>query len=234
MRILGIDPGYAIMGYGIVEYKGSRFTPVAYGSITTEAHTPNEERLMILYDELSRIIKEYQPEEASIEELFYNTNATTAIMVGEARGTALLACAKAGIRISEYTPLQIKSALTGYGRADKKQVQAMVKMKPQEARKTPRIIRSTRAAVPPRVLRETVWAEDCCGMNLSLVLVSRWYEEHAPSPAAWRRVVFALSFYRVLLFMTGSLCGLSSTLVCVLPLAGGCAAWCGPVPAYLL
>lgn len=128
MRILGIDPGYAIMGYGIVEYRGSRFTPVTYGSITTEAHTPNEERLMILYDELTRIIEEYQPEEASIEELFYNTNATTAIMVGEARGTALLACAKAGIRISEYTPLQIKSALTGYGRADKKQVQAMVKM----------------------------------------------------------------------------------------------------------
>lgn len=128
MRIIGIDPGYAIMGYGIVDYKGSRFTPVEYGSITTDAHTPNEERLMILYDELTRIIKEYRPDEASIEELFYNTNATTAIMVGEARGTALLACAKAGIKISEYTPLQIKSSLTGYGRADKKQVQTMVKM----------------------------------------------------------------------------------------------------------
>ena len=130
MRILGIDPGYAIMGYGIVDYKGSKFTPtpVAYGSITTEAHTPNEERLMVLYDELSSIIAKYKPEEASVEELFYNTNATTAIMVGEARGMALLACAKAGIRISEYTPLQIKSSLTGYGRADKKQVQTMVKM----------------------------------------------------------------------------------------------------------
>lgn len=128
MRILGIDPGYAIMGYGIVDYKGSKFTPIEYGSITTKAHTPNEERLMFLYDELTRIIKEYEPEEASIEELFYNTNATTAIMVGEARGMALLACAKAGIKIAEYTPLQIKSALTGYGRADKKQVQAMVKM----------------------------------------------------------------------------------------------------------
>ena len=128
MRILGIDPGYAIMGYGIVDYKGSKFTPVAYGSITTEAHTPNEERLMILYDELSQVIEEYKPDEASVEELFYNTNATTAIMVGEARGMALLACAKAGIKISEYTPLQIKSSLTGYGRADKKQVQTMVKM----------------------------------------------------------------------------------------------------------
>ncbi len=128
MRIIGIDPGYAIMGVGIVDYKGSKFTPVYYGSIMTEAHTPNEDRLMKLYDELGRIIAEYRPEAASIEELFYNTNATTAIMVGEARGMALLACAKAGIKICEYTPLQIKSALTGYGRADKKQVQAMVKM----------------------------------------------------------------------------------------------------------
>jgi crossover junction endodeoxyribonuclease RuvC len=128
MRIIGIDPGYAIMGYGILDYKGNKFTPVAYGAITTEAHTPNEERLMILYDELSDIIREYEPDEASIEELFYNTNATTAIMVGEARGMALLACAKAGIRISEYTPLQIKSSLTGYGRAEKKQVITMVTM----------------------------------------------------------------------------------------------------------
>ena len=102
MRILGIDPGYAIMGYGILDYKGNKFTPVEYGSITTEAHTPNEERLLTLYTELTRIIEEYRPDEAAIEELFYNTNATTAIMVGEARGMAL--------------------------RADKKQVQTMVKM----------------------------------------------------------------------------------------------------------
>ena len=128
MRILGIDPGYAIMGYGILDYKGNKFTPVKYGSITTEAHTPNEERLLTLYTELTRIIEEYRPDEAAIEELFYNTNATTAIMVGEARGMALLACAQSGVRISEYTPLQIKSSLTGYGRADKKQVQTMVKM----------------------------------------------------------------------------------------------------------
>ncbi|MBE6041920.1 MAG: crossover junction endodeoxyribonuclease RuvC [Clostridiales bacterium] len=128
MRIIGIDPGYAIMGYGILDYKGNKFTPVIYGSITTDAHTPNEERLLTLYNELTEIIKEYEPEEASIEELFYNTNATTAIMVGEARGMALLACAQAGVRINEYTPLQIKSSLTGYGRADKKQVQTMVKM----------------------------------------------------------------------------------------------------------
>jgi len=128
MRIIGIDPGYAIMGYGILDYVGNKFTAVEYGSITTEAHTPNEERLKILYDELSEIIHKYQPDEAAIEELFYNTNATTAIMVGEARGIAMLACVQNGVEINEYTPLQIKSALTGFGRADKKQVQAMVKM----------------------------------------------------------------------------------------------------------
>ena len=128
MRILGIDPGYAIMGYGIHDYKGNKITPVEFGSITTEAHRPNEERLLTLYDELTRIIREFRPDEAAIEELFYNTNATTAIMVGEARGMALLACAQGHVNISEYTPLQIKSSLTGYGRADKKQVQTMVKM----------------------------------------------------------------------------------------------------------
>lgn len=128
MRIIGIDPGYAIMGYGILDYTGNRFTPVAYGSVTTDAHTPNEQRLLTLYEELTAIIKEYQPEAASIEELFYNTNATTAIMVGEARGMALLACVQNGVEINEYTPLQIKSSLTGYGRAEKKQVQAMVRM----------------------------------------------------------------------------------------------------------
>ena len=128
MRIIGIDPGYAIMGYGVLDYIGNKFTAVEYGSITTEAHTPNEERLMLLYDGLNEILDKYKPDEAAIEELFYNTNATTAIMVGEARGVALLACAQHGVNISEYTPLQIKSSLTGYGKADKKQVQTMVKM----------------------------------------------------------------------------------------------------------
>ena len=127
MRILGIDPGYAILGYGILDYKGNKFSPVAYGSITTEAHTPPEERLKVLYDELTEIIKEYRPDEASVEELFFNNNAKTAIMVGEARGIVLLACVNNGVKISEYTPLQIKQALVGFGRADKKQVQTMVK-----------------------------------------------------------------------------------------------------------
>ena len=127
MRIIGIDPGYAIMGWGILDLKGNKFSVVDYGSITTDAGVDAAKRLQHIYDELGAIIAKYQPEEAAIEELFFNNNAKTVILVGEARGIAVLACANAGLEISEYTPLQIKQALVGYGRADKKQVQAMVK-----------------------------------------------------------------------------------------------------------
>ena len=127
MRILGIDPGYAILGYGVLDKIGNKFVTVAYGSITTDSKMEMPERLVALYDGLTGIIQTYKPDEASIEELFFNNNAKTAILVGEARGVAVLACAKQGLKISEYTPLQIKQALVGYGRADKKQVQAMVK-----------------------------------------------------------------------------------------------------------
>ena len=127
MRILGIDSGYAILGYGVLDMTGNKFKTVAYGSITTDSGMEMPERLLALYDGLTEIIERYEPEEASIEELFFNNNAKTAILVGEARGVAVLACAKHNLKISEYTPLQIKQALVGYGRADKKQVQAMVK-----------------------------------------------------------------------------------------------------------
>ena len=120
MRILGIDPGYAILGYGVLDMKGNRFSVVTYGSILTDSNMDMPARLQLLYDGLCEIIEEYEPEEASIEELFFNNNAKTAILVGEARGVAVLACAKNGLNISEYTPLQIKQALVGYGRADKK------------------------------------------------------------------------------------------------------------------
>lgn len=126
MRILGIDPGYAIMGWGILDKTGNRFRVIDYGSITTDAGTPGPMRLSHLYAELTAIIAQYAPEEAAVEELFFNNNAKTVIMVGEARGVALLACVNGGLAISEYTPLQIKQALVGYGRADKEQVQAMV------------------------------------------------------------------------------------------------------------
>ncbi len=127
MRIIGIDPGYAIMGYGILDYNGNRFKTVNYGSIETKAGVPMPERLKLLYDGLTEIIQEYKPDEASIEELFFNRNVTTAIGVGEARGIAMLACVEGGLSVSEYTPMQIKQALVGYGKAEKKQVQMMVK-----------------------------------------------------------------------------------------------------------
>ena len=127
MRIIGIDPGYAIMGWGILDLKGNKFSVVDYGSITTDAGVDAAKRLQHIYAELGAIIAKYEPEEAAIEELFFNNNAKTVILVGEARGIAVLACANAGLEISEYTPLHIKQALVVYGRADKKQVQAMVK-----------------------------------------------------------------------------------------------------------
>ncbi len=127
MRILGIDPGYAILGYGIIDVKGNRFSVVDYGAILTDASMEMPIRLQALYSGLKELIHKYKPDEASIEELFFNNNAKTAILVGEARGVAVLACADGNLKIGEYTPLQIKQALVGYGRADKKQVQYMVK-----------------------------------------------------------------------------------------------------------
>ncbi|MCQ4637361.1 crossover junction endodeoxyribonuclease RuvC [Anaerovorax odorimutans] len=127
MRILGIDPGYAILGYGVVEMTGNRFKVIDYGAVTTEAGMEMPDRLKILYNSLMEIIMRHEPEVASVEELFFNTNAKTAILVGQARGVAVLACANSGLEIAEYTPLQIKQALVGYGRAEKKQVQTMVK-----------------------------------------------------------------------------------------------------------
>ena len=127
MKILGIDPGYATMGWGIIENRGHSFYSVAYGAILTKAGEPMEERLRFIYRELCTIIHEYQPEIVSIEELFFNTNSKTAILVSQARGVAVLAAAENGLSFFEYTPLQIKQALVGYGRADKNQVQQMVK-----------------------------------------------------------------------------------------------------------
>lgn len=127
MRILGIDPGYAILGWGVIDMKGNHFKVVDYGAVTTDAKMEMPDRLKILYNSLMDIIVQYGPDVASIEELFFNTNAKTAILVGQARGVAVLACANSGLEIEEYTPLQIKQALVGYGRAEKKQVQLMVK-----------------------------------------------------------------------------------------------------------
>ena len=128
MYILGIDPGYAIVGYGVVKYEGNKFTTVTYGAITTPAGMPFVKRLDIIFNEMTRIFNTYKIDAMSIEKLFFNTNTTTAIDVAQARGVLLVCCANANIPIYEYTPLQVKQAVTGYGRAEKKQIQQMVKM----------------------------------------------------------------------------------------------------------
>lgn len=127
MRILGIDPGIAIVGTGIVEKIGNKYTPVYYDSIITQAHTPLEDRIEKVYNGVVELIEAYKPDALAAEELFFNNNAKTAFSVGQARGVILLAAKQKGIPFYEYTPLQVKQALTGYGRADKKQMQQMVK-----------------------------------------------------------------------------------------------------------
>lgn len=126
MLALGIDPGTAICGYGFVEYKGSRLIPHEYGAITTSPKARMQDRLMTLYDELDGLIKKYKPDVMGVEQLFFNRNVTTAIPVGQARGVVLLAAAKNNLELVERTPLQVKQAVTGYGKADKKQVIYMV------------------------------------------------------------------------------------------------------------
>ncbi len=127
MRILGIDPGIAIVGYGVVDKESNSYKTVAYDAITTKAHTPLEERLHLVYMGLSQIIDIYKPDAMAIEELFFNNNAKTALTVGQARGVIILAAVQKKVPIFEYTPLQVKQALTGYGRASKGQIQQMMK-----------------------------------------------------------------------------------------------------------
>ncbi len=126
MIILGIDPGLAIVGWGVVDYSGSKFTVLGYGSIETPAHTDTEDRLLLIYKGLTQIIEKYKPDQMAVEELFFNTNITTGIRVAEARGVILMCAHQLGVKIFEYTPLQVKQAVVGYGRADKKQVITMV------------------------------------------------------------------------------------------------------------
>ncbi len=128
MLVLGIDPGTAITGFGLVSEEAGALKCVAMGCIRTPAHTPLSERLVTIYDKLSSVIGHYRPDSIAIEQLFFNTNATSALAVGHARGVALLACCQAGLAVSEYTPLQVKLAVAGYGKADKKQVQSMVRL----------------------------------------------------------------------------------------------------------
>lgn len=128
MRIIGIDPGTGILGFGIIEVFGDKLKMIDAGVIKTPAHTPLDERLEDIFDSLSEIINQGKPDVMSIEKLFFSRNVTTAISVSHARGVAMLAGRKNKLPIAEYTPLQIKQSVTGYGKADKKQVQEMVKI----------------------------------------------------------------------------------------------------------
>lgn len=128
MRIIGIDPGTGILGFGVIDVDGGKLNVVDVGVIKTPAHTPLDERLVDIYDSLEQIIAETKPEIMSIEKLFFARNVTTAMSVSHARGVAMLAGKKAGLVIHEYTPLQIKQTITGYGKADKKQMQEMVRL----------------------------------------------------------------------------------------------------------
>ena len=127
MRILGIDPGIATIGFGVIDFSGREYKLVNCGVLTTPAHTMLSARLEQIYDDMCQLLELFKPDAVSIEELFFNTNITTGIAVAHGRGVLLLACRKAGVAIYEYTPLQVKQAVVGYGRAEKKQVMDMVR-----------------------------------------------------------------------------------------------------------
>jgi crossover junction endodeoxyribonuclease RuvC len=128
MRIIGIDPGTGILGFGVIDVIGTKITMVDAGVITTPAHTPHDERLEDIYNGLTEIIEANKPDAYSVEKLFFTKNVTTAMTVAEARGVALLVARQHKVPIFEYTPPQIKLTISGYGNADKKQVQEMVRL----------------------------------------------------------------------------------------------------------
>lgn len=127
MRVLGIDPGIATIGFGVVESEKNRHKLIKCGVISTPAHTSLSSRLEQIYDDMLSILELFQPDAVSIEELFFNTNITTGIAVAHGRGVILLACRKVGVQVYEYTPLQVKQSVVGYGRAEKRQVMDMVR-----------------------------------------------------------------------------------------------------------
>lgn len=127
MRILGIDPGIATIGFGVLEFESNKYKLIKCGVISTPAHTALSSRLEQIYDDVAALIEMFRPDSVAIEELFFNTNITTGISVAHGRGVILLACRKAGVKVFEYTPLQVKQSVVGYGRAEKNQVMDMVK-----------------------------------------------------------------------------------------------------------
>ena len=128
MVVLGIDPGYALMGWGVVESQGSRMRLLGYGVVETKAGVPIQDRLRALQKGIRDLVAQYHPDDVAFEELFFARNVTTALTVGAARGAAIIAAAEYTENLYEYTPMQIKQAVTGWGKADKKQIQQMVKL----------------------------------------------------------------------------------------------------------
>ncbi len=128
MIILGIDPGYAIVGWGVLNYQGNQFKVLDYGAITTDADMDLFRRFQAIHQSLNEIIERHHPDAMAIEELFFNTNRTTAINVAQARGVLILSALNHNVPVYEYTPLQVKQAVVGYGRAEKQQVQQMTKL----------------------------------------------------------------------------------------------------------
>ena len=127
MLILGIDPGYAIIGWGVIRYERGKYIPVDFGAVTTEAGTPFNRRLEQIYDQLNALLDTYKPDAVAVEKLYFQNNQKTAIDVAQARGVTMLALQKHGVPVFEYTPLQVKSAVTGFGQAQKPQVMEMTK-----------------------------------------------------------------------------------------------------------
>jgi crossover junction endodeoxyribonuclease RuvC len=127
MIIMGIDPGLAIVGYGVIDYQMPRFRTLAYGAVTTPAHTEVGDRLVQIFDGVTELIERYHPADIAVEELFFTNNITTGISVAEARGVILLAARKKSVHVFEYTPMQVKQAVVGYGKAEKRQVMEMTR-----------------------------------------------------------------------------------------------------------
>lgn len=125
--ILGIDPGYAIVGWGVIDFHDNTHTPLAFGAIKTPAHTDFNQRLVRIYNDMVELLSKSKPDAMAIEKLYFNTNTTTAIHVAQARGVILLAAQQASVSVYEYTPLQVKTAVTGYGKAKKEQVMEMTR-----------------------------------------------------------------------------------------------------------
>jgi len=157
MRILGIDPGTGILGFGIVDYENNKLLLVDAGVIRTPVHHPDAERLLIIYDELKQLIEEFKPDQMAVEKLFFARNVTTAMTVAQARGVVLLLGQQHKLGLHEFTPLQIKQSVTGYGKADKKQMQEMV-----------RVLLQLKEIPKPDDAADALATAICCSMTLRL------------------------------------------------------------------